>query len=96
MRAPKCDFYPVPSTNQLLYTSRFNAVWCALKGVILEMKFASAVEEASREIGIDCLKPKQLEAIEAFVSGRDVFVPLPTGYGKSVIYAILPLLFDKL
>ena len=72
-----------------------NTVRCALKRVIFEMQFAFAVEEASREIFINFLKPKQLEAIEAFVAGRDLFASLPTGYGKSVIYAILPLLFDK-
>jgi len=42
------------------------------------------------------LKAKQLEALRAFMSGRDSFVVLPTGYGKSVIFAVLPLLFDKM
>jgi len=32
----------------------------------------------------------------AFVQGHDTFVSLPTGYGKSTIYAILPYVFDKL
>ena len=60
------------------------------------MDLTSALEEATREIGMDCLKPKQCEAIESFVSGRDLFISLPTGYGKSIIYAILPLVFDKI
>ena len=42
------------------------------------------------------IKEKQKEAIHAFLSGRDVFVSLPTGYGKSLIYAILPLVFDHI
>ena len=42
------------------------------------------------------LKPKQLEAIQAFMSGKDTFVSLPTGYGKFAIYAVLPLAFDCL
>jgi len=42
------------------------------------------------------LKQKQLEAISSFCSGRDVFVSLPTGYGKSIIYATLPLVFDNI
>jgi len=33
------------------------------------MDLTSALEEATREIGIDCLKPKQHEAKESFVSG---------------------------
>ena len=41
-------------------------------------------------------QPKQLEALYGFVSGRDTFVTLLTGYGESVIFAVLPLLFDQL
>jgi len=57
------------------------------------MEFKVALEEAVNELGFQQLKPKQLEAIEAFVIGdKDVFVALPTGYGKSVIYGVLPTL----
>ena len=55
-----------------------------------------ALDEIVREMGFTKLKPKQLEAIVAVVSGNDTFVSLPTGYGKSVIYGVLPPLFDKL
>lgn len=61
-----------------------------------EMKLPSAIDQASRCMGIQGLKPKQLEALESFVSGKDTFVALPTGYGKSIIFAILSLLFDFL
>ena len=60
------------------------------------MDFRQALDEVLKEISFTELKPKQQEAIEAFVSGKDVFVALPTGYGKSVIFGILPSLFDKL
>ncbi|XP_065898784.1 ATP-dependent DNA helicase RecQ-like [Dysidea avara] len=60
------------------------------------MDLPSALNHASQRMGIQGLKPKQLEAIEAFVSGKDTFVSLPTGYGKSIIFAMLPLLFDFL
>jgi len=39
------------------------------------------------------LKKKQLEAISFFVQGHDVFVSLPTGYGKSATLGILPVVF---
>ena len=40
-------------------------------------------------------KEKQ-EAILSFIQGHDSFVSLPTGYGKSLIYGILPTIFDNL
>ena len=42
------------------------------------------------------LKQKQNEALQAIVvNGQDCLIVLPTGYGKSLIYQMLPLLFDK-
>lgn len=40
------------------------------------------------------LKDKQLEAIKALYQGSDVFLWLPTGYGKSICYQAIPFLFD--
>ncbi len=54
------------------------------------------MDEATRVMGITALKKKQKEAIVAFIQSRDTFVVLPTGYGKSLIYAVLPLVFDRL
>ena len=34
--------------------------------------------------------------MEEFVSGRDVFVALPAGFGKSSCFALLPTVFDHL
>ena len=55
-----------------------------------------ALERALRLCGLKELKEKQKEAILAFINGNDVFVSLPTGYGKSIIYGILPLVYDTL
>ena len=56
----------------------------------------AAIDYAVGLVGIEALKPLQREAIRAFVQGRDVFVSLPTGFGKSLCYALLPLVFDCL
>ena len=52
--------------------------------------------QAAAPLGYASLKPQQLEAIVEFVGGKDVFVVLPTGFGKSLIYACMPLVFDTL
>ena len=54
----------------------------------------SVVEDVCKKFVIT-LKPKQIEAIQSFVSGNDVFCCLPTGYGKSMCYLLLPCVFDR-
>jgi len=62
--------------------------------------YKEAIECAVHHLGLEALKQKQCEAIQSYISGNDTFVVLPTGYGKSarksVIYAALPVIFDKL
>ena len=42
-----------------------------------------------------CVKEQQYEALKAVVvEGKDTVCVLPTGYGKSLIYQLLPLIFD--
>ena len=61
------------------------------------MLLKTVVSESAKEIGYEKLKDKQVEAVETILGGSDVFVSLPTGYGKSVIYnAVLPRAFDRL
>ena len=38
----------------------------------------------------------QREIIFNFIRGKDVYVSLPTGAGKSLCFAVLPYLFDLL
>ena len=55
----------------------------------------TAIKMAKEALGLTELKPKQVEPISAFVSGKDVFISLPIGYGKSVMYGLLPKLFSQ-
>ena len=47
------------------------------------------VQEAFAKLGYDQVKPEQMTALKAFISGMDVFVTLPTGFDKRLIYATL-------
>ncbi len=58
--------------------------------------FEGAVRYALKMVGkkdLD-LESKQLEAMEALYNEKDVFLMLPTGYGKSICYECLPFLYD--
>ena len=50
------------------------------------------VVRAASSLGYS-LKPEQEQAILAFVSGNDVFIALPTSYGKSLCSSVLPRTF---
>lgn len=49
-----------------------------------------------RTLGFSQLRPEQRDAIVAFVRRQDVFVSLPTGYGKTLCFVALPWTFDRL
>ncbi|XP_019851079.1 PREDICTED: uncharacterized protein LOC109581421 [Amphimedon queenslandica] len=54
------------------------------------------MEKVCLSLGYSELRSLQKDAMKSFVAARDVFVSLPTRFGKSLIYGCLPLLFDKL
>ena len=58
------------------------------------MDFQTSLVKVVHFMDLDPLKPKQIEAVKSFESGKDTFVSLPTGYGKLIIFVVLPLLFD--
>ena len=75
---------------------------CSKQGDVEQMQCmqdAAAIKqhviESANKFGVE-LKDMQMKAVLCFVGGRDTFVSLPTGYGKSLIYGILPYVFDKL
>jgi superfamily II DNA helicase RecQ len=40
------------------------------------------------------LRPEQVDAVKHLYGGKDAFVWLPTGFGKSICYQVLPFMFD--
>ena len=56
----------------------------------------AAFIKATNKLGYDQIKPEQQTLVEKFVSGRDVFGILPTGFGKSLCFGCLPLVFDEM
>ena len=60
-------------------------------GVNLE----GARQVAQGRFGIRRLYHEQIQALEAVTAGRDALVVLPTGFGKSLIYQVPALLFDR-
>ena len=59
-------------------------------------RLSECLQIAAEELGFSELTPEQAVVVENFVRGRDVFVSLPTGSGKSLCYGVLPVLFDRL
>ena len=59
-------------------------------------KVQEATKSAVRELRYQDVKPEQMEVVEAYVQGRGVFAVLPTGYGKSLCYGCLPIVFNNL
>ena len=59
-----------------------------------DLDFSHIIGDVSLELGL-VLKDKQVDAIQKFCRGLDVFTLLPTGFGKSMIYGLLPLIFDR-
>lgn len=68
----------------------------ALDSSSFERDFEAALTYALKAIGKDdlVLKKEQRDAMATVYRGEDVFLWLPTGFGKSLCYESLPFLFD--
>ncbi len=50
---------------------------CLREEIEMEKRVAAAISDSARQLGIESLKDKQLEAVLKFVEGHDIFVSLP-------------------
>ena len=57
---------------------------------------SEVIDRAVQQLGYTATKEHQRTVVEGLVGSKDVFGILPTGYGKSLCYACLPLVFDQL
>ena len=55
----------------------------------------SLEEQHTQQIFCNHFSDNTTKAIDSYVSGNGTEVVLPTGYGKSVVYAALPVIFNK-
>jgi superfamily II DNA helicase RecQ len=62
----------------------------------MSVTLSTLLQKAALRLGYESLYAEQELAISSFISGKDIFVSLPTGYGKSLCFAILPSVFDAL
>ena len=56
----------------------------------------SAIRKAALKLGYDFVKAEQLKVVVSVLRGQDVFAVLPTGYGKSFCFSVLPFVHDQL
>ena len=50
----------------------------------------SAVDDGLRRLRYERIKTEQLDASESLLSGKHVNLSIPTGFGKSLVYHLLP------
>jgi superfamily II DNA helicase RecQ len=60
--------------------------------ITIVMDFPVAIAQCAEKVGIEAWKPRQLDCLRAFWDRKDVLCVLPTGYGKSAIFQVLPFL----
>jgi ATP-dependent DNA helicase RecQ len=59
------------------------------------MEVSKVINELVDPLGFK-IKPKQLEAVTNIVRGLDTLCILPTSFGKSLIFQLLPAVFRRL
>lgn len=65
------------------------------RGKFNMIDFLTALKTATNIYSDIELKKEQKEALEYVYQGRDFIAVLPTGFGKSVIFHLIPYLFQR-
>ena len=90
--APSTDLFatvPRSKMSRFVYVPR-------LQKSFSSPEINKAIEESVKTLGYQQIRREQLDVVIKFIEGNDVFVSLPTGGGKSLCFACLPLVYDYL
>ena len=70
---------------------------CRLKLTVTLVSVQQAITQSVKELGYHPPTDDQAEVLQKFVSGRNVFISLPTGSGKSqtLCFTCASLVFDN-
>ncbi|ORZ39330.1 P-loop containing nucleoside triphosphate hydrolase protein [Catenaria anguillulae PL171] len=79
--------YPPPSLASALKFPRQRFVSDPLPTIDNKIK-----RKAATVFGLNCIKPEQLAAIQACLLEKDTVITLPTGFGKSLCFQLIPAL----
>ena len=50
---------------------------------------------AASSLGYTSVKDEQLKVVSSFLAGKNIFAPLPAGYGKSLRYVLFDCYFKS-
>ena len=83
-------------SNESNYLTLKMAASSLVTSSISDATIQTAATNAVQQLGYTSIKEEQLKVVAAIIRGHDVFAVLPTGFGKSLCFACLPHMFDKL
>ena len=63
---------------------------------VCDEKFESSLKAVLPKFGVTELRAEQKQALLHLIFERDVFVNLPTGFGKSLIYQLAPSIVEEM
>ena len=93
IRLPENDASLRVITSGVLRASILDIPGLDAKGVAVEL-VNDAIKHAFLTLGYAAATSDQGKAVREFLQGKDVFVSLPTGEGKSLCFATLLAVFD--
>lgn len=63
---------------------------------ISDENFRRSVDSVCKDFGLNILKNEQYQCIKEFMLGRDIFMNMPTGWRKSLIFQMVPFIEMRL